>query len=65
MGQEHLAVSTGERVDEGFFHKKMYGRFATREAKQSGRDNEGFFFTRKCMAVLPLGRPNKVAVITR
>ena len=40
MGQEHLAVSTGERVDEGFFHKKMYGRFAPREAKQSGRDNE-------------------------
>ena len=41
MGQEHLAVSTSDRVNEGFFfYKKMYGRFAPREAKKSGRDNQ-------------------------
>ena len=45
MGQEHLAVSTGDRVNEGFFfYKKMYGRFAPREAKKSGRDNEVTYY---------------------
>ena len=45
MGQEHLAVSTGDRVNEGFFfYKKMYGRFAPWEAKQSGRVNEVTYY---------------------
>ena len=40
MGQEHLAVLTGDRINEFFFYKKMYDRFAPREAKKSGRNNE-------------------------
>ena len=38
MGQKKLAVLTGDRINEGFFYKKMYGRFARRPKK--GPDNE-------------------------
>ena len=30
IGQKKLAVLTGDRINEGFFYKKMYGRFAWR-----------------------------------
>ena len=40
MGQKNLAVLTGGRVNEGFFYKKMYGRFARRPKKKNGRNNE-------------------------
>ena len=33
-----LAVLTGDRINEGFFYKDMYGRFAGQ--KRSGRNNE-------------------------
>ena len=33
-----LAVLTGDRINEGFFKRKMYDRFA--EPKRSGRNNE-------------------------
>ena len=33
-----LAVLTGDRINESFFYKKLYGRFA--ETKKSGRKNE-------------------------
>ena len=41
MGQKHLAVLTGDHVNEGsfFFCKKMYGHFAGRPKKR-GRNNE-------------------------
>ena len=34
-----LAVLTGDRINEGLFYKKMYGRFAE-QPKKSGRNNE-------------------------
>ena len=39
MGQNKLAVLTGDHINEGFFYKKMYGRFAGR-IKKSGRITE-------------------------
>ena len=27
MGQKNLAILTGDRINEGFFYKKMYGCF--------------------------------------
>ena len=27
MGQKNLAVLTGDRINKGFFYKKMYGPF--------------------------------------
>ena len=37
--KKHLAVLTGDRNNEGFFYKKMYGRFARRPI-ESRRNNE-------------------------
>ena len=28
MGQNNLAILTGDHINKGFFYKKMYGRFA-------------------------------------
>ena len=35
MGQKKLAVLKDDHVNEGFFYKKMYGRFARRPKKRS------------------------------
>ena len=38
MGQKHLAVLTGDHINEGsFFCKKMYGHFAERSKKGAVR----------------------------
>ena len=39
MGQKKLAMLMGDRINEGFFYRKMYGRFAGR-LKKSGRNND-------------------------
>ena len=33
MRQKNLAVLMGDRINEGFFYNKMYGRFAGRPKK--------------------------------
>ena len=35
MAQKNLAVLTGGRIKEGFFYKKVYGRFARRPKKMA------------------------------
>ena len=38
MGRNKLAKLMDDRINEGFFHKKMYGRFARQPKK--GPNNE-------------------------
>ena len=38
MGQKHLGALTGDRINEGFFYKKMYGRFAERPKTSDGNN---------------------------
>ena len=33
MGQENLVILMGDRINEDFFYKKMYGRFARQPKK--------------------------------
>ena len=40
MGQKNLAVSTGDRINKGFFYKKMYGHFAEGPKKSDRNINE-------------------------
>ena len=34
MGQKNGPYSIGDRINEGFFYKKMYGRFAGQPKKE-------------------------------
>ena len=43
MGQKKLAVLKDDHVNEGFFYKKMYGRFA-RRPKKRGRNNNMTYY---------------------
>ena len=42
-GPKKLAVLTDDRINEGFFYKKMYGRFA-RWPNKRGRNNEVTYY---------------------
>ena len=43
MGQKKLTVLKDDHVNEGFFYKKMYGRFA-RRPKKRGRNNNMTYY---------------------